>query len=304
MQSAIFDLESIGRHVFSKVMAAPDKALVQGSNSPLDRKVRDMPRLDGKVAIITGGAGGIGRAAGKLFAQEGAHVVLVDLDESALQDVAQSIADENISYVAADTTQPDEVQRFVNAAVERQGGVDIFIANAGIEGEINSIIDTPVEMFDKVMSVNVRGVWLGLKYVMPVMRERGGGSIVITSSAAGVQGTVGMSPYTASKHAVIGLMRTAALEGASMGIRVNTVNPSPIHTRMMRSIEEQRVSKGGEGYTTVEEAQNAVVEGNPLRRYGEPEEVGKLMMFLASDESSYCNGGVYMVDGGNTAGRV
>ena len=89
-----------------------------------------------------------------------------------------------------------------------------------------------------------------------------------------------------------------------MGIRVNTVNPSPIHTRMMRSIEEQRVSKGGEGYTTVEEAQNAVVQGNPLRRYGEPEEVGKLMMFLASDESSYCNGGVYMVDGGNTAGRV
>ena len=125
---------------------------------PLIRKVRDMPRLEGKVAIITGGAGGIGRAAGKLFAQEGAHVVLVDLDESALQDVAQSIADENISYVAADTTQPNEVQRFVNAAVERHGGVDIFIANAGIEGEINSIIDTPVEMFDKVMSVNVRGV--------------------------------------------------------------------------------------------------------------------------------------------------
>ena len=262
-----------------------------------------MLRLADKTAIITGGAGGIGRATGKLFAEEGAHVILVDLDESGLQDVVQSIADENVSYVVADTTQPDQVQRFVNA-VERHGGVDIFIANAGIEGEVNSIIDTPVEMFEKVMSVNVRGVWLGLKYVMPLMRERGGGSIVITSSAAGVQGTVGMSPYTASKHAVIGLMRTAALEGASMGIRVNTVNPSPIHTRMMRSIEEQRVSKGGEGYTTVEEAQNAVVEGNPLGRYGEPEEVGKLMMFLASDESSYCNGGVYMVDGGTTAGRV
>ena len=263
-----------------------------------------MLRLADKTAIITGGAGGIGRATGKLFAEEGAHVILVDLDESGLQDVVQSIADENVSYVVADTTQPDQVQRFVNAAVERHGGVDIFIANAGIEGEVNSIIDIPVEMFEKVISVNVRGVWLGLKYVMPLMRERGGGSIVITSSAAGVQGTVGMSPYTASKHAVIGLMRTAALEGASMGIRVNTVNPSPIHTRMMRSIEEQRVSKGGEGYTTVEEAQNAVVEGNPLGRYGEPEEVGKLMMFLASDESSYCNGAVYMVDGGTTAGRV
>lgn len=263
-----------------------------------------MSRLADKVAIITGGAGGIGRAAGKLFAEEGAHVVLVDLNESALQDAVRSIGDENVSYVVADTTQPDEVQRFVNAAVERHGGVDVFIANAGIEGEINSIIDTPVEMFDKVLSVNVRGVWLGLKYVMPVMRERGGGSIVITSSTAGVRGTVGMSPYTTSKHAVIGLMRTAAMEGASMGIRVNTVNPSPIQTRMMRSLEEQLVSEGREGFATVEDAQTTFAQGNPLRRYGEPEEVGRLMMFLASDESSYCNGGVYMVDGGNTAGRV
>ena len=112
------------------------------------------------MAIITGGAGGIGRAAGRLFAEEGAHVILVDLDESALQEVVQSIGDESVSYVVADTTQPDQVQSFVNAAVDRHGGVDIFIANAGIEGEINSIIDTPVEMFDQVMSVNVRGVWL------------------------------------------------------------------------------------------------------------------------------------------------
>jgi NAD(P)-dependent dehydrogenase (short-subunit alcohol dehydrogenase family) len=263
-----------------------------------------MPRLANKVAIITGGAGGIGRAAGKLFAEEGAHVALVDLNESALQDAVQSIGDENVSYIVADTTQPDQVQRFINATVERHGGVDIFIANAGIEGEFNSIIDTPVEMFDKVMSVNVRGVWLGLKYVMPVMRERGGGSIVITSSTAGVRGSTGMSPYTTSKHAVIGLMRTAAMEGASMGIRVNTVNPAPIQTRMMRSLEEQRVSEGTDGFATVEEAQQTIAQGLPLRRYGEPEEVGRLMMFLASDESSYCNGGVYMVDGGNTAGRV
>ena len=263
-----------------------------------------MSRLAEKVAIITGGAGGIGRAAGRLFAEEGAHVILVDLDESALQEVVQSIGDESVSYVVADTTQPDQVQSFVNAAVDRHGGVDIFIANAGIEGEINSIIDTPVEMFDQVMSVNVRGVWLGLKYVMPIMRERGGGSIVITSSTAGVQGSEGMSPYVASKHAVIGLMRSAAMEGSSMGIRVNTVNPSPIQTRMMRSIEQQRVSLGRDGFETVEEYQKSRADGSPLGRYGEPEEVGRLMMFLASDESSYCNGGVYMVDGGTTAGRI
>ena len=113
-----------------------------------------------------------------------------------------------------------------------------------------------------------------------------------------------MSPYITSKHAVIGLIRTAAMEGASMGIRVNTVNPAPIQTRMMRSLEEQRVSEGTDGFATVEEAQQTIAQGLPLRRYGEPEEVGRLMMFLASDESSYCNGGVYMVDGGNTAGRV
>jgi NAD(P)-dependent dehydrogenase (short-subunit alcohol dehydrogenase family) len=263
-----------------------------------------MRRLQNKVAIITGGAGGIGKAAGKLFVEEGAHVILVDLQEQELQEAVRSIGDENVSYFVADTTQPDQVQGFVNAAVERHSGVDILIANAGIEGSINSIIDTPVEMFDKVISVNVRGVWLGLKYVMPVMRERGGGSIVITSSTAGVRGSSGMSPYATSKHAVIGLMRSAAMEGASMGIRVNTVNPAPIQTRMMRSIEEQWVSGGRDGFSTVEEAQEIVARGNPLGRYGEPEEVGRLMMFLASDESSFCNGGVYMVDGGNTAGRI
>ena len=263
-----------------------------------------MPRLENKIAVITGGAGGIGKAAGRLFAEEGAHVILVDLCEKALQDAVRSIDDENVSYAVADTTQPNQVESFVKAAVESHGGIDILIANAGIEGEINTIIDTPVEMFDKVMSVNVRGVWLGLKYVMPVMRERGGGSVVITSSTAGVRGSSGMSPYSTSKHAVIGMMRSAALEGASMGIRVNTVNPSPIQTRMMRSIEEQWVSGGRDGFSTIEEAQETVARGNPLRRYGEPEEVARLMMFLASDESSYCNGGVYMVDGGNTAGRI
>ena len=128
-----------------------------------------MGKLSGKVAVITGGAGGIGRAAGRMFAEEGAQVVLVDLNEEALDEVVRSIGDENVSYCVADTTEPDDVKNFVNEAVNRYGGVDIFIANAGIEGEMNLIVDTPVEMFDKVMSVNVRGVWLGLKYIMPEM---------------------------------------------------------------------------------------------------------------------------------------
>ena len=262
-----------------------------------------MPRLEGKVALITGATGGIGRAAAALFADEGARVALVDLDEGALQEVARSIGEDRASYTAADVTQPDQTQAFVNAAVERWGGIDVFLANAGIEGTLSSIPDYPIDVFDRVMAVNVRGVWLGIKYVVPVMRERGGGSIVITSSTAGIGAGPDMSAYTTSKHAVIGLMRTAAMEGASQGIRVNTVNPAPIETRMMRSIEEQRVAAADDANVTVEQTYRAASARIPLGRYGNPEEVARLMLFLASDDSSFCTGGVYMVDGGRSAGN-
>jgi NAD(P)-dependent dehydrogenase (short-subunit alcohol dehydrogenase family) len=152
------------------------------------------------------------------------------------------------------------------------------------------------------MAVNVRGVWLGIKYVVPVMSQRRGGSIVITSSTAGIGGTPDMSAYTASKHAVIGLMRTAAMEGAPLGIRVNTVHPAPIETRMMRSIEEMRAAAFDDSNVTVEQMKQAVAERIPLQRYGNPEEVAQMMLFLASDDSSYCTGGLYMVDGGRSAG--
>ncbi len=260
-----------------------------------------MARLDGKIALITGATGGIGRAAARLFADEGARVVLVDLDEANLQDAVRSIGEDRASYAAADVTQPEQAQNYVKAAVDRWGGVDIYLANAGIEGSISPIPDYPVDVFDRVMAVNVRGVWLGIKYVVPVMRERGG-SIVITSSTAGIGGSADMSAYTTSKHAVIGLMRTAALEGAPHGIRVNTVNPAPIETRMMRSIEEMRVAALDDAAVTVELTKQAAAARIPLRRYGNPEEVARLMLFLSSDESSFCTGGVYMVDGGRSAG--
>ena len=261
-----------------------------------------MARLDGKVALITGAAGGIGQAAARLFADEGARLTLVDLDEAALRDIVQSIGADRAGYVVADVTQPGQTQGYVNAAVERWGGIDAFLANAGIEGAVAPIPDYPIEMFDRVMAVNVRGVWLGLKYVIPVMRERGGGSIVITSSTAGVGGSLDLSAYTTSKHAVIGMMRTAAMEGAAMSIRVNTVNPAPIETRMMRSIEEMRVATLDDGDVTTEQLKRATASRIPLQRYGDPEEVARLMLFLASDDSSFCTGGVYMVDGGRSAG--
>ena len=261
-----------------------------------------MARLEGKVALITGATGGIGQAAARLFADEGARVALVDLDEGALQEAVRAIGEDRASYTAADVTQPDETQRYVSAAVDRWGGIDAFLANAGIEGSLAPIPDYPIDVFDRVMAVNVRGVWLGIKYVVPAMRQRGGGSIVITSSTAGIGAGPDMSAYTTSKHAVIGLMRTAAMEGAPLGIRVNTVNPSPIETRMMRSIEEQRVAALDDSDVTVEQTYRATSARIPLGRYGHPEEVARLMLFLASDDSSFCTGGVYMVDGGRSAG--
>ena len=262
-----------------------------------------MARLAGKVAVITGGAGGIGRAAGRLFAAEGARVLLVDVNEGALQQTVDDIAGGAASYAVADTTQPASVRQFLHTAVERYGGLDVLLANAGVEGELHAIVDYPVEVFDHVMAVNVRGVWLGVRAAIPLMRQRGGGSIVITSSVAGIRGSAGMSAYTTSKHAVIGLMRTAVLECAADGIRVNTVNPASTEARMMRSIEEMRTTRLGAD-ATVEDVKASHAARIPLRRYGDPEEVARLMLFLASDESRYCTGGVYMVDGGSSAGMV
>lgn len=249
-----------------------------------------MGKLDGKVAIITGGSGGIGQAAAQKFIEEGAQVLLVDINEDALKEAVDTIGDDNASYIVADVSQADATQAYVDAAVDRYGGIDIYIANAGIEGTLKPITECPIDVFDQVMAVNVRGVWLGLKYVIPKMAERGGGSIVITSSIAGVRGYGGLSPYVTSKHAVVGMMRSASKECAPLGIRVNTVNPAPIETRMMESLEDH-----------LNVTREEFAQGLLMQRYGKPEEVANLMLFLASDDSSYCSGSVYMIDGADTA---
>lgn len=257
-----------------------------------------MARLQDKIAVITGGAGEIGLAAARLFVREGAKVLLVDLNEDALKQATSDVGSDAVSFAVADVTQEAQVKSYVRTAVDRYGGIDVFLNNAGIEGVVKPIPEYPVEVFDRVMAVNVRGVWLGLKYVIPVMQQRGGGSIVITSSNAGYHGQPAVSAYVTSKHAVIGMMRTAAVECGTMNIRVNTVHPSPIEGRMMRSLESgfaQAVA------VQPDQVKQLIVGQLPRGRYGTPEEVANLMLFLASDESSHCTGGVYPVDGGSSA---
>ena len=254
-----------------------------------------MDRLKGKVAIITGGAGGIGKAAGALFVAEGADVLLVDIDEKALKLACDEIGSNRVSYFVGDVTSAADNDAMVATATERYGGVDILLANAGTEGDVKPILEYDETRFDQVMDINVKGPFLGIKSAVPALQKRGGGSIVITSSVAGVGGSAGISAYVTSKHAVIGLMRSAAIEFAADKIRVNTVNPSPVNTRMMRVLENSLSPDDAEAVKA------ALTERIPLGRYGEPEDIAKAMLYLASDDSDFITGTVQMADGGFTA---
>jgi len=254
-------------------------------------------RFEGKVAVVTGAAGGIGRAAAARLAAEGARVVAVDLPDSDLDATLRAVAEAGGEAIAvpADVTRPSDHERYAARAVARFGGIDAFFNNAGIEGAVAPLADYPEDVFDRVMAVNVKGVWLGLRAVFPAMRARGGGAIVNTASTAGLGGTPHLVAYGASKHAVIGITRTAALEFARDGVRVNAICPAPIETRMMRSIE-----RGGDP-DDPESRRAAIAAGLPLRRYGEPREVAALAAFLLSDEASFTTGAAYPIDGGAKA---
>lgn len=253
-------------------------------------------RYEGKVAVITGGGGGIGRAAAALLVAEGARVVLASRTPATLEQVAAALGPEHCEVVEADVSRPDDNERIFGVAKTRFGGVDVFIANAGIGLPTCSIADLPVESFDQLIAVNLRGVFLGLKSAIPALRERGKGSIVVVSSIAGLKGRgTGNGAYVASKHAVLGLAKTAAIECAPYGIRVNCVLPGPTDTAMIRELEAARSrDTGGDG-------KEAILRGMPLARYGHADEIARLIAFIASDEAGFCTGGIYTADGGLSA---
>ncbi|MFN8618272.1 MAG: glucose 1-dehydrogenase [Dehalococcoidia bacterium] len=254
-------------------------------------------RFEGKVIVITGAAGGIGRATAERFAQEGASVVAVDLPGTGLDETVSLVEAAGASALAvpADVSRSAEVERYAAAAKSRFGGVDYFFNNAGIEGWVGPTTQYPEEIFDKVIAVNLKGVFLGIKYIVPLLVERGGGAIVNTASVAGLSGTPSIFAYGASKHAVVGMTRSAALEFGPRGIRTNAICPSPIETRMMRALER------GINPDEPEQVHQSMAAGNPMGRYGEPAEVAAFVAFLCSKDASYLNGGIFPIDGGSRA---
>ncbi|MBH1965098.1 MAG: SDR family oxidoreductase [Comamonadaceae bacterium] len=248
----------------------------------------------GKNVLITGSVGGIGHATAERFDALGATLVLMDQDEQGLKKQAQSFR-KPAAYYAFDIADENRLDAAFADINTRFGRVDAAFLNAGTVGKVSPIVDQALDAFDRVMAVNLRSVFVCLKHSMRIMQGGSGGSIVITSSTGGVRGSVGLSPYVASKHAVIGLMKSAALEGARHGIRVNTVNPGTIETAMIREIE------ANSGVASDIRARN--VSGIPLKRYGSPAEVAQLVTFLSSDQASFITGASYLIDGGVMAGR-
>jgi 3alpha(or 20beta)-hydroxysteroid dehydrogenase len=253
-------------------------------------------RFEGKVVVITGAGGGIGRATATRLAREGARLVLVDVAETGLAETASAVAGAGGDAVAvqADVTRSSEVERYT-ATARHWGDIDGFFNNAGVLGPVRPLIEYPEAEFDRVLAVNVRAVWLGLKAVGAAMLERGRGAIVNTASIAGLRGTANLVAYTVSKHAVLGLTRTAAIEFARSQVRVNAVCPSPIETPMVAELHQ------GFRPADPEAMRPRMAQSIPLRRYGTPEEVASLVAYLLSDEAAYLTGGIYTVDGGAMA---
>ena len=255
--------------------------------------------FSGQVAIVTGAGGGIGRAVSLALSDVGAKVLLVDLSKDSGQETESQIVQRGGTalFVRADVSQAQDVEAYVKVALDTWGRIDIFMNNAAWQGEINSIVNYSVEMFDRVMGINVRGVFLGLKSVLPVMIKQGKGAVINTASLGAYIGTRNLGPYSASKHAVLGLTKTAALEVARKGIRVNAVCPGPVDTDMLRLIEAEQSKDQASAMSLREQRAASISDG----RYAQPAEVANLMVYLASDYASHVTGQGVQINGGSHA---
>src|ERR1700693_3648828 len=251
----------------------------------------------GKIALVTGGGNGIGRATCVAFARHGAKVVVVDRDGGGAEATSCIIRQNGGDAVAvtADVAKSADVKTYVKAAIDTYGRIDCFFNNAGIEGKLAPTAEYDEAVFDAVIGVNVKGVFLGLRHVLPEMIRQGSGAIVNTASVAGLVATPGMPAYVASKHAVIGLTKTAAGEVARSGVRVNAVCPGPVDTRMIHSLEKM-ISPDNP-----EEVSRRYQAAIPAGRYTTPDEIANVVLFLCSDAASAITGAQYVVDGGRTA---
>lgn len=249
----------------------------------------DSNRLDSKVAIITGAAGEIGSATVRCMVRRGAKVVAVDRPGSDYSNLQSDLVDK-VLCLDADVTNEQAISDCVDTVLLRWGRIDVLFNNAGIEGPVHPVESYSLADFRKVMAVNVEGVFLGMKYVLPHMIRQKSGSIINASSLAGLCGTAGLLAYTASKHAVIGLTRVAGVEAAVHGVRVNCINPGPIGGRMIDALDRETGIDPGFRASLI-----------PAQRYGTPAEVAALVAFLASDDARYINASVHSVDGGLNA---
>jgi NAD(P)-dependent dehydrogenase (short-subunit alcohol dehydrogenase family) len=247
-------------------------------------------RFDGKVALISGGAGSIGLATAWRLCSEGASAMIVDLDAGKLAAAAAQAGSEKVAWQATDVTSSEQVKAAVDATVERFGHLDIVFANAGVAGTIAPLTEYPVGEFERVLAVNVLGSFLVAKHALAVMER--GGSLIINSSVVGLTSAPGIAAYATSKHAVVGLMRTAAKEMAPNGIRVNTIHPGPTDNEFQRAIELEAIG------ASAEESARVFEEMIPLSRHATPEEIAAAVAFLASDESAFMTGTTLVVDGG------
>lgn len=257
-----------------------------------------MSIFNGKAVIVTGAGMGLGLAASKVLAQKGADLALVDYNEEALnkakEDIKAVAPNANILTVVADVSDEEAVKNYVEKTLAEFGKIDGFYNNAGIEGKQAPLVDYDVEVFKKVIDINLMGVYYGLKHVIPAMQKNGGGKIVNVASVGGIRGVINQMPYVASKHAVSGMTKNAAIEYGKDNIFTNAIAPGAILTPMVAKAFKQ-VNPSDPKAAETEYAQR-----NPARRLGQPEEVGKLVAFLLSDECQYVNGQTIAIDGGES----